>query len=279
MHMFGVKGYVGTTSGLLIGLLLINVMAHAEASDLPEVPILKKSAAKSEIVPLPAFSTSHPQLVTIPERKPTPPPEPPVIPVLPPTIDGVVPVVHRVPVDKPVVFLTIDDGVHKNPADLELLRASNIKASLFLTDSVINHDYQFFNKFKKAGMRIENHTVMHPDMVKLPYERQMAEICTTADVYTNVFGRRPQLFRPPYGSYDTITKRAAAACGMKALVMWHAVAEHGAMQYQQGDHLQPGDIVLMHFTPEFAQDLQAFITAQNAAGLHTELLETYLGVE
>jgi hypothetical protein len=32
----------------------------------------------------------------------------------------------------------------------------------------------------------------------------------------------------------------------------------------------------MHFRPEFASDLQAFVNAQNAAGLHTELLENWL---
>jgi hypothetical protein len=60
---------------------------------------------------------------------------------------------------------------------------------------------------------------------------------------------------------------------MKAVVTWIAKANGGSMQYQIGNGLRPGDIVLMHFRPEFKQDLQAFINAQDAAGLHTELLE------
>jgi hypothetical protein len=48
------------------------------------------------------------------------------------------------------------------------------------------------------------------------------------------------------------------------------------MQYQIGNGLRPGDIVLMHFRPEFRSDMQAFVDAENAAGLHTELLEDWL---
>ena len=48
------------------------------------------------------------------------------------------------------------------------------------------------------------------------------------------------------------------------------------MQYQVGHSLRAGDIVLMHFRPEFAKDMKAFVDAETAAGLHTELLEDWL---
>lgn len=53
-------------------------------------------------------------------------------------------------------------------------------------------------------------------------------------------------------------------------------ANAGGMDYQVGAVLRPGDIVLMHFRPEFEQDLAAFVTAQKAAGLQVVLLEDYL---
>lgn len=80
-------------------------------------------------------------------------------------------------------------------------------------------------------------------------------------------------FRPPGGAYSNTMRKAAADCGMKTVVTWIAKANGGAMQYQKGNSLQPGDIVLMHFRPEFKKDMQAFIDAETAAGLHTELLE------
>jgi peptidoglycan/xylan/chitin deacetylase (PgdA/CDA1 family) len=94
-----------------------------------------------------------------------------------------------------------------------------------------------------------------------------------ADYVQQQFGRRPIFFRPPGGAYSNTMRRAAADCGMKAVVTWIAKANGGSMQYQIGDHLRPGDVVLMHFRPEFKQDMQAFLDAMTVAGLHTELLE------
>jgi hypothetical protein len=48
------------------------------------------------------------------------------------------------------------------------------------------------------------------------------------------------------------------------------------MEYQLANVLRPGDIVLMHFRPEFGADVAAFVDALRAAGLHTELLEDWL---
>jgi hypothetical protein len=63
---------------------------------------------------------------------------------------------------------------------------------------------------------------------------------------------------------------------MKAIVTWVAKANGGSMQYQTGVRLHPGDIVLMHFRPEFKDDMNAFIEAQQASGLRTDLLENWL---
>jgi peptidoglycan/xylan/chitin deacetylase (PgdA/CDA1 family) len=113
-------------------------------------------------------------------------------------------------------------------------------------------------------------------MSGMSYEEQKSEICDQADAFAKAYGRRPVLFRPPGGDYDYTTQLAAAACGMKAVVNWIAKANGGSMQYQIGNKLRPGDIVLMHFRPEFKQDMQAFIDAMDASGLHTELLENWL---
>lgn len=60
---------------------------------------------------------------------------------------------------------------------------------------------------------------------------------------------------------------------MKAVVTWMVTVNDGALQYQIGDCLRPGDIVLMHFRPTFVADLEAFIAAANASGLRMALLE------
>lgn len=195
---------------------------------------------------------------------------------IPLVTNGVAPVISHLPTKQPVVFLGIDDGGNKQQFEIDLMRQNNIKASLFLADRFIWNNYDFFKGFKDEGSVIEDHTLHHPNLTTLSFDQQKQEICGMADVEQKQYGRRPILFRPPGGSYNLTTQRAAAACGMKAVVMWIAKANGGSMQYQIGHSLRAGDIVLMHFRPEFKQDLQAFINAQNAAHLHTVLLENWL---
>ncbi len=198
--------------------------------------------------------------------------------VLPPVENGMVPVLTRVPTEPKVVFLTIDDGAVKRDSDLALLEKSGIKASLFLAQTFIAGEPDFYQKYLAAGHLVEDHTVSHNlGFLQLGYAEQKAEICGMADFAQQHYGRRPVFFRPPGGPYTQATRQAAAECGLKAIVDWEAKANAGGMDYQVGAGLRPGDIVLMHFRPEFPQDLAAFIAAKDAAGLKVVLLEDYLG--
>ncbi len=211
---------------------------------------------------------------------PVPAPSPPVN-IIPDVIytnskSGIVPVFYRINTTQPVVFLTIDDGYIKEPEAIKFMKDHNIVASLFLNDSKVSDNYDYFRTLQSNGSVVENHTVNHPNLTKLSYTHQKKEICDNADRFATAFGSRPKLFRPPFGSFNENTRRAAAACGMTALVHWHAKANNGSMQYQQSDKLKPGDIVLMHFHKEFVADIQAFYNAAQKEGLKTVLLEDWI---
>ena len=197
--------------------------------------------------------------------------------VLPPIENGLAPVLTKVPTEQKVVFLTIDDGAVKRGSDLALLEQNGIKASLFLAHTFIAGEPDFYQQYTAAGHLIENHTMTHNlGFINLSYEAQKAEICSMADYEEQQYGRRPVFFRPPGGPYTQATRQAVAACGLKAIIDWESKANAGGMDYQVGAGLRPGEIVLMHFRPEFADDLAAFIQAQKAAGLKVVLLEDYL---
>ncbi|MBT1002619.1 polysaccharide deacetylase family protein [Paenarthrobacter sp. DKR-5] len=194
--------------------------------------------------------------------------------------DGLAPVLTSVPTRHPVVFLTIDDGITKNPAMVALMKSHGYRASLFLTRNFVRGNPDFFRELTSLGSVVENHTVSHNTamVAELDYAGQLAEIAGMQDYARQVYGRSPALFRPPGGAYSTTMRRAAAAAGLKAVVDWKAKANAGRMDYQVGNALRPGDIVLMHFRPEFAADLAAFRQAHLAAGLEVVLLEEFLGV-
>lgn len=198
--------------------------------------------------------------------------------VLPPVVDGMAPVVTRVTTTQKVVFLTIDDGGYQNPIVVSTLRSHHLKASLFLAKLFVGSNPQFFAALTKQGSLIENHTLSHDlKMVSdMSYAQQRAEICGMADYEQATYGRRPEYYRPPGGAYSDVMRRAAHDCGMRAVVTWMVTVNNGSLQYQIGDTLRAGDIVLMHFRPTFVADVQAFVDAAKAAGLRPELLENVI---
>lgn len=208
--------------------------------------------------------------------KTTPEPKPDY--QIPPVEAGMAPLVYKLPTSQNIVFLGIDDGVYKDQSIVDLMYQHNIKASLFLSKGSMGKNPEFFKQLIEQGSYIENHTISHDvNMTRTKnYEQQKFEICSMADYELVNYGRRPKLFRPPGGDYSDTMLRAAADCGMRAVVTWVAEAKGGVMYYQDDNKLHPGDIVLMHFRPEFKADLEAFIGAMNASGLHTALMEDAL---
>lgn len=187
------------------------------------------------------------------------------------------PILTKIPTTEPVVFLGIDDGWFKLPEVKDWLTEHRLPFTLFLVNDGIKDNYDYFRQLQSAGMTIQNHTLTHPDLNKLTLEQQQAEICGAADTYSAIFGRRPTLLRPPYGEVSELTRQAAASCGMKAIIMWHAKANGGSMQFQDDNqNLQPGDIVLMHFRPEFLKDMKAFIDQVSKDHLQIGRLEDWL---
>lgn len=155
------------------------------------------------------------------------------------------PVIDHIPTDDPVVFLTYDDGAERDPRFIDLVRERRLPVSMFLTDSVVGPGYAHFAGLRAVGASLQNHTLDHPALRGLPYAGQRAEICGQQRKLKSRFGIRPRLFRPPYGTYDTTTLRAAADCGIAAVVLWRVTLEpDGHLTYTHGPHhLNPGDII------------------------------------
>ncbi|UWZ40137.1 polysaccharide deacetylase family protein [Dactylosporangium roseum] len=182
----------------------------------------------------------------------------------------------RIPTDQPVAFITIDDGWIKRPEALELFREAGVPVTLFLTINAIKDDPAYFKRLQDAGARIEAHTVSHPSLRGKPYSFQRKEVCGSADQLGNMFGKRPTLFRPPFGEKDATTLKVAHDCGLKAGFFWKETVDKGTVRFQEGHTVQRGDIILMHFRDRFVDDFIATLQAISAAGLTPALLEDYI---
>ena len=211
------------------------------------------------------------KLSDVPLFPPPPAPEPITLP------PGDIPFLSRIPVTAPVAFLTIDDGYLKNPEAPKLFAAAGIPVTLFLTTDAIQDDIPFFDRLRDYGAVIEAHTISHPDLAGKWEGFQRHQICDGADRLGQWYGRRPVLFRPPFGDKDHTTLRVAKECGLRAAFMWKETVDKGKVRYQeQLKRVQPGDIILMHFRPAFVQDFLAALRAIHQAGLTPALLEDYV---
>jgi hypothetical protein len=178
-----------------------------------------------------------------------PAPAPPA--VKPITVSAAKPTVFSsVPVTDKVVFVTIDDGLEKEPGFIQMVKDFQVPIAIELANLFISDDYAFFEKLYETGyVSIHNHTVNHPlNMAALSAAQQLDEISGQQEILRKQYGVTPYIFRPPGGNYDETTVAATGEAGLKGFMLWKESMQISDMQYQTAAHrLNPGDIVLCHF--------------------------------
>ncbi|RFC74810.1 polysaccharide deacetylase family protein [Streptomyces sp. AcE210] len=193
------------------------------------------------------------------------------------------PVFTTVPTKDKVVFLTIDDGSEKDPAFVKMMSDLKIPYTAFLSNYLVKDDYGYFGKMQSRGVSLNNHTLTHPYLPGLSYAGQKREICGMQNIMEEQYGKRPVLFRPPYGNYNRDTLRAAKSCGIKYAPIWNEEVYVDHVEWREADQdLHPGDIVLTHFRgrgewkgtmPDMVRLLMKYVTDK---GYAVARLEDYL---
>jgi len=156
----------------------------------------------------------------------------------------------KVPSTEKICFVTIDDGIDKDPAFIQMVQDFKVPITISLADTLIRDDYAYFEKLYRTGfVSIQNHTVNHPlSMPDLSYQQQLDEVAGQQVKLKREYGVTPYIFRPPGGNYNSTTREAVRGAGLKGMMMWKETMEIEDMEYQTSDrHLQPGDIILGHF--------------------------------
>ncbi|GAA1962258.1 polysaccharide deacetylase family protein [Catenulispora subtropica] len=159
------------------------------------------------------------------------------------------PVIDHIPTDQKICFLTIDDGAEKDPAFIDMVKDFRIPFTMFLAETFIHTDYEYFAKLHDTGYcTIQNHTLTHPNMVTLSAQRQLAEITGQQQKIEKVYNATPYLFRAPFGNSNKATQEACKQNNLKAICYWRASFQKQGFQWQAADKkLRPGDILLAHF--------------------------------
>jgi len=103
-----------------------------------------------------------------------------------------------------VVALTFDDGPDPTwtPRILEVLRREHVPATFFVIGQQAERYPGLLRQELAEGHVIGDHTYSHPNLARLPAWRSRLEINGAAWAVEGATGRRPVLFRSPYGEGD-----------------------------------------------------------------------------
>lgn len=121
------------------------------------------------------------------------------------------------------IALTFDCawGNSNTDALLEILSAANAKATFFVTGEFCDKYPADVKKFSDAGHSVQNHSDAHPHIAGMNINNLIADTNACADKIKAITGKAPQLYRSPYGEYDTSAVMTIEGMGYK-FIQWSA---------------------------------------------------------
>jgi peptidoglycan/xylan/chitin deacetylase (PgdA/CDA1 family) len=156
------------------------------------------------------------------------------------------------------VALTFDDGPGPDtPRIVSILNRYHAPATFFVMgNSLQTHAGRVgLNAEATGNFALGDHTVTHPMLATLGAAGQQREITDLARLLRGMGKPRPDLFRPPYGSFNATTLSVLKQERMLG-VLWSAdtkdYSQPGRKQivYTAVSAAQPGAIILMHDGPQ-----------------------------
>jgi peptidoglycan-N-acetylglucosamine deacetylase len=152
------------------------------------------------------------------------------------------------------VAITIDDGPNPNvtPAVLDILDASNAKASFFCIGKAVQANPVLAREIVRRGHGVENHSYAHRHHFSLMGIGTLRkEITQAQDIIAQATGRAPQYFRAPAGLRNPLLDPVLQSLNLR-LATWTrrgfdtVTPNAGTVLARLETHLAPGDILLLH---------------------------------
>jgi len=164
--------------------------------------------------------------------------------------------------DLKVIALTFDDGPHEinTPQILDILK-DRAKATFFCIGSKMKNNEHLLKRIDSEGHLIGTHSFSHSNWFDLYSSSRMKhELLKSEEMLTGITGRRPRLFRPPYGVINPMLKKALASfsyhiIGYSNRSLDTMFQNENRVLERLIRKLKPGDIVLLHETVSFAPSL------------------------
>jgi peptidoglycan/xylan/chitin deacetylase (PgdA/CDA1 family) len=178
------------------------------------------------------------------------------------------------------VLLTFDDGPHPEvtPLILDILARHQMKAVFFVVGVNVRKYPHLVDRIYREGHTIGNHTFYHINLRQHSQERVLKEIRTTNDLVEKITGKRPKVFRPPYGALNQTSLDLLRGEGMDVMLWtvdpgdWRnrnmAKTMENLKRQMRLNQEGKGGVVLFHDTQRStAHALDPFLTSLSQHGL------------
>ena len=164
------------------------------------------------------------------------------------------------------VCLTFDDGPHPKatPAVLETLASYGTKATFFFLGHNVAKYPQIARDVAQRGHTVGNHSHDHSLLLFRNHRYIVNQICSAAEQIKQATGKRPTLFRPPYGYFRPTILPSVRSTGHR-IVMWNLDSrdwrERSADTVSESiiRKVRPGGIVLLHDNDRTADRIQDIV--------------------
>lgn len=127
--------------------------------------------------------------------------------------------IYRVETEEKLVALSFDAtwGSDKTEKIMEIVKSYNFTATFFLVGFWMDKNPELTKKIADNGFEIGTHSNVHAHMSKFSYEQSLSDLKLSMEKVEKYTGKKPVMFRPPFGEYNNNLINAAEALGLKTI--------------------------------------------------------------
>lgn len=190
---------------------------------------------------------------------------------------------------KKEVALTFDDGPDAK-ITLEVLRVLQkykVKGSFFFVGNYVKKHPQVAQQVYQNGHLILNHSLNHQSYINKSPQWIKKDLIAAEKAIAKAIGKRPAMFRPPYGDIDSVMIKEVDANGCKNIIWsydtldWTGIVKD-SIAHGIKNNVRSGEIILMHSrqgTQPTADALPTIIEHLQAAGYAIVRLDKMLDLK
>ena len=127
-------------------------------------------------------------------------------------------ILNNSPIPEKSILITFDDGYMDNYySAFPILKEFNMTATIFCITSELDGSYylskEAIKEMSDYGIDIESHTVTHPHLNKLNYDKQLKELVESKKTLEEITGKEINSIAYPFGDFNDNSVKAAKEAG------------------------------------------------------------------